>query len=194
MYHIMFQYCPSCTSKKIQFTGKKFFCPDCGFTYYHNTAAASGCVISSGGRVMLLTRGKEPALGKLDLPGGFVDPGEGVLEGLVRELREEIGWTPPIPPGKSPEEFFTLFASFPNTYPYKNIVYNTCDMFFTVSIPGLSEKDFHIEASASASEAGEIAGLSFFSLDEVKSGELAFDSTRRAIAAFREFAGRQAST
>jgi 8-oxo-dGTP pyrophosphatase MutT (NUDIX family) len=116
----------------------------------------------------------------MDLPGGFVDPGEGVLEGLVRELREELGWVPPIPPGRTLAEFFTLFASFPNTYPYKNIVYNTCDMFFTISVPSLDEKDLRLEA-------GEIAGIRFMRPDEIKEEDLAFDSTRRAMAAFREF-------
>jgi 8-oxo-dGTP pyrophosphatase MutT (NUDIX family) len=176
----MFQYCPSCASKNIAFNGKRFRCPDCGFTYYHNTAAATGCVIQSGERVMLLVRGKEPAMGKLDLPGGFVDPGEGALEGLLRELREELGWEPPIPPEQTLAEFFTLFASFPNVYPYKNIVYNTCDMFFTISVPGISEKDLRLQT-------GEIAGVRFVLPGEIKDEELAFDSTRRAMAAFRAF-------
>ena len=176
----MFQYCPSCASKKIQFTGNKFHCPDCGFTYYHNTAAASGCVIQTGEKIALLIRGKEPAKGKLDLPGGFVDPGEGLLEGLLRELREELGWEPPIPAGLPPEEFFTLFASFPNTYPYKNIVYNTCDVFFTISVPSLSEKDLRLEA-------GEIAGIRFLRPEEIDPQDLAFDSTRRAMEAFKRY-------
>jgi 8-oxo-dGTP pyrophosphatase MutT (NUDIX family) len=176
----MFQYCPSCASKNIRFSGNKFQCPDCGFVYYHNTAAASGCVIRTGEEVLLLVRGKEPALGKLDLPGGFVDPGEGILEGLCRELREELGWEVPIPPGMPLADYFTLFASFPNIYPYKNIVYNTCDIFFTITVPGLTEKDFTLEA-------GEIAGVHFLRPEEIESGELAFDSTRRAISAFRKF-------
>jgi 8-oxo-dGTP pyrophosphatase MutT (NUDIX family) len=183
----MFTFCPSCASKNIAFEqGKVFRCPDCGFVYYHNTAAASGCVISvpragGGERIMLLVRGKEPAKGRLDLPGGFVDPGEGVLEGLCRELREEIGWTPPIPPGASLAQVFTLFASFPNVYPYKNIVYNTCDLFFTLSAPGLSEKDLRLEEA-------EIAGVRFVKPEEINLGEiagdLAFESTRRAIQAY----------
>ena len=176
----MFQYCPLCASKKIQLKGNKFFCPDCGFIYYHNTAAASGCVIQAGEKIVLLERGAEPSLGKLDLPGGFVDPGEGMLEGLVRELEEELGWKPPVPAGLSLAEFFTLFASFPNIYPYKNIVYNTCDVFFTISVPGLVKEDLKPEA-------GEITGIRFLRPDEVKSDDLAFDSTRRAIKAFREF-------
>ena len=173
----MFQYCPSCASKNIQFNGRRFHCPDCGFVYYHNVAAATGCVVRAGEKVLLLVRGKEPSLGKLDLPGGFVDPGEGVLEGLCRELREELGWLPPLEPDAA--EVFTLFASFPNTYPYKNIVYTTCDMFFTVSAPGLTEQDLRIEA-------GEIAGVRFMRPDEIKSEDLAFDSTRRAMEAFRK--------
>jgi ADP-ribose pyrophosphatase YjhB (NUDIX family) len=176
----MFQYCPSCASKNIQFTGAKFNCPDCGFRYYHNTAAATGCVIQSGERVVFLVRGKEPAAGKLDLPGGFVDAGEGVLDGLCRELREELDWEPPLPPGVSQAEFFTLFASFPNIYPYKNIVYNTCDIFFTISVLSLRETDLRPAA-------GEIAGIRFARPDEIRPDEFAFDSTRRAIAAFGEF-------
>ena len=176
----MFKYCPLCAIQGIKFDGRKFICPDCGFTYYHNTAAATGCVFDINGSVVLLVRGHEPGRGKLDLPGGFVDPGEGILEGLLRELREELGWEPPIPPGASLAEVFTLFASFPNTYPYKGILYNTCDIFFTVSVPALSEEDLQLEA-------GEITGIRFMRPEEIKSEDLAFDSTRRAIAAFREF-------
>ena len=177
----MFQYCPSCGKKNIQFTGNRFYCPDCGFIYFHNTAAATGCVIQAGERVVLLVRGKEPGLGKLDLPGGFVDPGEGVLEGLRRELREELDWAPPIPTGVPAEEVFRLFASFPNIYPYKNISYNTCDIYFTVSVPGLTEEDLHVET-------GEIADIRFLYPGEINLDDLAFDSTRRAIEAFRKLA------
>ncbi|GHT79415.1 hypothetical protein FACS1894130_08050 [Spirochaetia bacterium] len=170
----MFRYCPSCASPNIQFQrNRKFFCPDCGFVYYHNTAAATGCIISTGETIVLLVRGKDPAIGKLDLPGGFVDPAEGALEGLRRECREELGWDPETIPGAE----FSLFASFPNVYPYKGIAYNTCDMFFTITAPGLSEKDLHLEA-------GEIAGVRFVRPGDVNFDELAFDSTRRAVKAY----------
>jgi hypothetical protein len=133
----MFKFCPSCAAEKIVFSRNAFRCPDCGFVYYHNTAAATGCVISvpetaGGPRLLFLVRGKEPAKGKLDLPGGFVDPGEGALECLYREFKEEIGCTPPVPAGVPLTEIFTLVASFPNVYPYKNIPYNTCDLYFSL--------------------------------------------------------------
>jgi ADP-ribose pyrophosphatase YjhB (NUDIX family) len=169
----MFRYCPSCASQKIEFKRKRLSsCPDCGFLYYHNTATGTGCVISSGETIVLLIRGKKPARGKLDVPGGFVEPGEGLIDGLLRECREELDWEPPEPA-------FAFLASFPNTYPYKGITYTTCDIFFTIAVPGLSEKDFHLDP-------GEISGVRFLKPSEINPDDLAFDSTRRAIAAYRE--------
>jgi ADP-ribose pyrophosphatase YjhB (NUDIX family) len=177
----MFMFCPSCASKNIKLEESRVFrCPDCGFVYYHNTAAATGCLINvpdDGGKFVFLVRGKEPAKGKLDLPGGFVDPGEGVLDGLYRELREEIGWTPPVPPGTSLTDVFTLFASFPNVYPYKGVQYNTCDVYFTVSAPGLTLRDLRIERA-------EIEGVRFMRQEEIDFGEFAFESTKRAVRAY----------
>jgi ADP-ribose pyrophosphatase YjhB (NUDIX family) len=166
----MFRYCPSCASVNIQFKeDRKFFCPDCGFVYYHNTAAATGCIISTGEAVVLLVRGKDPAKGKLDIPGGFVNPGEGAVDGLRRECLEEIGWdTGPKP---------AFLASFPNIYPYKGIVYNTCDLFFTITAHGLRPGDLRIDAE-------EIGGVRFVRYDDIDLGELAFDSTRRALGAY----------
>jgi ADP-ribose pyrophosphatase YjhB (NUDIX family) len=173
----MFRYCPSCGSQKIRFEQNKAFrCPDCGFLYYHNTAAATGCVISAGEEILLLVRAREPARGKLALPGGFVDPGEGAIEGLRRECREELGWDP------GPE--CALFASSPNVYPYKGIVYNTCDFFFSVSAPGLRLGDLSLEKD-------EIAEALFVRPAELKSGDLAFESTRRAIQAYLDFIALQ---
>jgi ADP-ribose pyrophosphatase YjhB (NUDIX family) len=189
----MFRYCPSCSSENIKFEQSKLLrCNDCGFNYYHNTAAAVGCVINApasslglaeydtGPRIIFLVRGKEPAIGKLDLPGGFIDPGEGVLEGLYRELKEEIGWVPPIPKDVNLANVFTLFASFPNVYPYKGVEYNTCDIYFSLNAPGLSEKDIQLEAE-------EISGIRFLSLDEINDNDLAFESTKKAVKAYKSF-------
>jgi len=177
IYLYMFNYCPGCASKNITFNeGKVFRCPDCGFTYYHNIAAATGCLITvpdsegnKGERLVFLVRGKEPAVGKLDLPGGFVDIGEGVIEGLLRELREEIGWTPP--------SSLRLFASFSNVYKYKNIDYNTCDMYFSVSAPGLKPEDLKLEKA-------EIAGVHFIKPEEIDFSQFAFPSTVKAVKSY----------
>jgi 8-oxo-dGTP pyrophosphatase MutT (NUDIX family) len=181
----MWKYCPACAAGGIQFDGlHRYSCPACGFVFYQNTAAATGCVIRGKEGLLLLIRGKEPAKGRLDLPGGFVDPGEGALEGLARELREEIGWAPPEFPaggagGKGPGSPFTLFASFPNTYPYRGTIYHTCDMFFALDAPELTERDLRPQA-------GEIGGFRFVRPEDLKTGDLAFDSTRRALEAYLE--------
>ena len=175
----MFTYCPSCASKNIAFEeGKVFRCPDCGFTYYHNIAAATGCLITvpetDSEKLIFLVRGKEPAIGKLDLPGGFVDINEGAIEGLYRELQEEIGWTPPIPEGKDLSGVFKLFASFPNVYEYKGIKYNTCDLYFSVCAPGLKPEDLRLEQS-------EITAVRFLKPEEIDFSEFAFISTIKAV-------------
>jgi 8-oxo-dGTP pyrophosphatase MutT (NUDIX family) len=185
----MWKYCPSCAAEGIRFDGShKYSCPACGFVFYQNTAAATGCVIRGKEGILLLVRGKDPARGKLDLPGGFVDPGEGAMEGLARELREEIGWPDSPAPGKpapagGPADpaapAFTLFASFPNVYPYRDTVYHTCDMFFALDAPDLTATDLRLEA-------GEIGGLRFLPPEEIRMEDLAFDSTRRALGAYLE--------
>jgi 8-oxo-dGTP pyrophosphatase MutT (NUDIX family) len=181
----VFRYCPACASQKIRFERDKVFrCPGCGFTYYHNTAAATACIVSTAAGILFLVRGKEPGKGKLDLPGGFVDPGEGALDGLRREFIEEIGWDPErlrpaADSGHSTvrEPLFTLFASFPNKYPYKNIPYNTCDLFFFLDAPALTEKDLKLEAV-------EIAGVMFIHKEDINLEDMAFESTKKAVAAY----------
>jgi ADP-ribose pyrophosphatase YjhB (NUDIX family) len=171
----MFHYCPVCASAGIQFEARKrFHCPDCGFVYYHNTAAASGCVISNGEAVVVLVRGKDPASGKLDLPGGFVENGEGVLEGLRRECQEELGLDlNAVAPGRE----FSFLASFPNTYPYKGVVYYTCDLFFTITAPGLRLEDMCPDPS-------EIAEVRLVKPADIRLEDMAFESTRRAVRAY----------
>jgi ADP-ribose pyrophosphatase YjhB (NUDIX family) len=187
----MFRYCPSCASQNIRFEQNKVFrCPDCGLTYYHNTAAATACLIRTRQGIIFLVRGKEPGKGLLDFPGGFVDPGEGVFEGLRREIREELGWDPggevppplqtcgfPLPPlrGSAPQRpAFTLFASFPNKYPYKNIPYNTCDLFFSMDAPDLAPQDLKREEA-------EITAIRFIKPEDINLDEIAFESARNAV-------------
>ena len=46
-------------------------------------------VVVQSGHILLIERGRCPGKGLLALPGGFVEPGERIREGAVRELREE---------------------------------------------------------------------------------------------------------
>ena len=50
-----------------------------------------GAVIVYGGRVLLVQRGTEPALGRWSIPGGLIEVGEALTAAVVREVREETG-------------------------------------------------------------------------------------------------------
>ncbi len=66
-------------------------CPLCGRSWYRNPAPATGAVIVADRKALLTVRALEPEKGKLDLPGGFLEPGEHPVDGLIREGREELG-------------------------------------------------------------------------------------------------------
>lgn len=50
-----------------------------------------GAVVVDAGRVLLVQRGREPLKGKWSLPGGMLELGESLHEGVVREVEEETG-------------------------------------------------------------------------------------------------------
>ena len=50
-----------------------------------------GAVTVHEGRVLLVRRGTEPLKGHWTLPGGMLEVGETMAEGVVREVREETG-------------------------------------------------------------------------------------------------------
>jgi 8-oxo-dGTP diphosphatase len=52
---------------------------------------AIGAIIVEAGRVLLVRRGSEPLKGQWSLPGGALELGESLTDGLVREVKEETG-------------------------------------------------------------------------------------------------------
>ena len=49
-------------------------------------------VVQASGQILLIRRGRAPGKGLWALPGGFLDGRERVLQGAIRELREETGF------------------------------------------------------------------------------------------------------
>ncbi|HET9320696.1 MAG TPA: NUDIX hydrolase, partial [Bryobacteraceae bacterium] len=50
-----------------------------------------GGVIIENGRTLLIRRGSEPLLGEWSIPGGMLELGETLEEGVAREILEETG-------------------------------------------------------------------------------------------------------
>lgn len=52
---------------------------------------AVGAIVRRSGELLLVRRGRSPAAGEWSVPGGRVEPGELLMEAVVRELHEETG-------------------------------------------------------------------------------------------------------
>lgn len=158
-----FALCPQCgKSGGAWRRGHEFRCPDCGFRFFHNVAAAAGVLLQRDDRWLFLERGRDPARGKLGLPGGFVDPGESLEVALHREVAEEIG-------GAVTEVRY--LTSFPNVYRFGGIAYHTCDVYFRARLM-TPEAELKVEPT-------EVSALRWLRADEVRDEDLAFDSLRR---------------
>ena len=118
------KFCPKCGNESLNWDGeKKWNCKVCDYVLFHNVAGAVAVVIKFGDEILLTRRNQEPKKGKLDLAGGFVDPKETAEETCARELFEEMKIKIDISKLK-------YLASLPNIYEYKNIIYNTLDLFY----------------------------------------------------------------
>ena len=57
--------------------------------YPQRPVVGVGGVIIDAGRALLIKRGSEPLLGQWSIPGGTLEIGETLEQGVIRELREE---------------------------------------------------------------------------------------------------------
>lgn len=55
--------------------------------------AAVGALAVRDGRLLLVKRGRPPAVGRWSVPGGRVEPGESEPDAVAREVAEETGLT-----------------------------------------------------------------------------------------------------
>lgn len=159
-----FHFCPKCGSSHFVIHDEKSKrCEDCGFVYYFNPSAATVAVIINDRHELLVCRrGKEPAKGTFDLPGGFSDCFESSEEGVIREVKEETGLT------VTHTEF--LF-SLPNTYLYSGFTVHTIDNFFLCKVA-----EFH-----SAHAMDDAAELLWIPLCEIRPEDFGLNSIRSGI-------------
>ncbi|MBF3235420.1 NUDIX domain-containing protein [Aeromonas veronii] len=162
-------FCPKCGGQTLQSVSQKEFRCGCGFHFFQNVATAVMVALCWQDEVLVAVRARNPGKGLLDLPGGFVDPGESLEAALVRELQEELGLDVSAQP-------FTYLGSFPNIYPCDGITYHTCDTFFAIV---LSEKPV-------IQPADDVAACQWLKIRDVPLPHFAFESTRTAMALLQQ--------
>ena len=87
-----FTFCPACAGKlEAPDPDGGVRCPRCERSWYRNSSPTVGAAIVHDGRALATVRGRAPEKGRLDVPGGFLGPGEHPLDGLRREVKEELG-------------------------------------------------------------------------------------------------------
>lgn len=157
------KFCPKCGSQTLSFSeGKKLSCSSCSFVLFHNVAGAVAVLVTFEDEILFTRRNQEPKKGKLDLAGGFTDPSESAEETCVRELREEMNIEVEI-------SQLQYLASKPNIYEYKNILYNTLDLFYQYPV----KEKFSPEL-----EISEISETVWLKKSEIDLDDIAFDSQR----------------
>ncbi|MHB9008900.1 MAG: NUDIX hydrolase [Limisphaerales bacterium] len=160
-----FLHCPRCGVRLSGPSANPFRCGDCGFRLYFNPAVSVGAfVFREDGRMLWLRRSKEPARGRLGLPGGFIDFDETAEAALAREIREEVGLA---------VKAWRFLCSRPNEYRFGEVTYRVLDLFFVAEAVD--------PASAEALE--EVESLVWLTPEETRSEDVAFPSVRDALTA-----------
>jgi ADP-ribose pyrophosphatase YjhB (NUDIX family) len=164
----LFRHCPRCGRAGTTATGAPAFaCPACGFLYYFNPALAVGAFLRGPDhRLLLLRRARDPARGRLAVPGGFVDFGESAEAALRREIREEVNLD---------VDELEFLCSAPNLYLYRDVTYPVVDLFFVTRARDI----------ARLAALDDVASLAWHAAAEIDAEEFAFPSLRVAFEAYR---------
>ena len=89
------KFCSACGAGRIEFRVPegdnlaRFVCAACGTIHYQNPKIVVGCLPEYDDQVLLCRRAIEPRHGLWTLPAGFLENGETLMAGAVRETLEE---------------------------------------------------------------------------------------------------------
>ncbi len=162
-----FQFCPQCGAQvPARNPNAPLDCAACGFHFYFNpSVAAAAIALRPDGKALFIRRAKEPAQGKLAIPGGFIDIGETAEQALRREFLEEVNVE---------LTDIRFLCSQPNDYHYREVTYPVLDFFFSAQAKADS-------VVAALDDVDEFHWLDPASVDL---NEIAFPSVRAAIEEF----------
>lgn len=163
------KHCPRCRADLDAPDTGKLECPACGLRIYASSKpTASALVLDEEGRVLLARRAIEPASGKWDLPGGFLEEGEHPLDAVKRELAEETGLE------IEPIEFLDVLV---DRYGDGEDARATLNLYWIARLVG---------GAAEPVAADDVSELRWFGPDELPPAEeLAFENNAQALSAWR---------
>ena len=140
-------------------------CTHCGFIDYQNPKVVVGSVVSHDGRVLLCRRAIEPRSGYWTLPAGYLELGETVEAGAMREAQEEAE---------------------------ADIAIEGVLALFSISRIGQVQVIFRASFAAAPHFAAgpESAEVGLFAWDEIPWNDIAFPSVHWALDAWRSSYGR----
>lgn len=69
----------------------RYVCTQCETIHYQNPKMVVGCLVEWEGHILLCKRAIPPREGYWNLPAGYLENGETLQEGALRETREEAG-------------------------------------------------------------------------------------------------------
>ncbi|MBN2244138.1 MAG: NUDIX hydrolase [Acidobacteria bacterium] len=133
-------------------------CPNCGFIFYLNPKVAAGAIPQQDGKIWLVRRNIEPSSGCWTFPGGYVDLGECVPDAAVRETYEETMLRVRL------DRLLNVYS-----YGQSGIVMIAYCATVIGGTAGITPECREIQA---------------FGLDEIPWNDLAFPSTREALAEY----------
>ena len=159
------KYCPHCGSNRFKAQSlKELKCEECGFRFFTNSAAAVALIIENArGEIMLTRRAEDPWRGMLDLPGGFVDPGEALEDAARREIAEELGIE---------IDTLTYIGSSPNKYIFSKYLIETTDAGFVATT--------HADLSA-IRPMDDVSAIEWYAPHQVPMQEIGGESIKRII-------------
>ena len=100
-----------------------YTCGVCGFEFFLNAAASTMALIfKDDDTILMMRRRRDPMKGTLDLPGGFISPGERAEDGMRREVLEETNLVV-----VSYEPYRHTYC---NEYLYEGVLYHTLDLVY----------------------------------------------------------------
>lgn len=162
-----FKFCPICGSSRFvvnDIHSKR--CQSCGFVYYINPrAAVAAFIVDNQNHLLVCSRAKDPAVGTLDLPGGFTECFETAEEAVRREVEEETGLQV-----IRADYLFSL----PNIYHYSGIDIHTMDLFFSCQVESFEHLWAH----------DDVQSTRFIPFEELKIEDFGLMSIRKAVSLF----------